>query len=356
MKPRKLSAHATVKDDAAQWQQRSAYLADILDGLPSAMIVLDAAGMIVEANLAAIEMLGEPLEGERWRTIISRAFSPQDDDGYEISLKDGRLIKFVTRPLKCGSGQIIVLTDLTETRQLQARVAHLQRLSSLGKMVASLAHQVRTPLSAAMLYAANLGNESLNPVAREKFQKKLLDRLKDLECQVSDMLLFARSGEGLSTGQVSSQQLLTSIEQAVEVMVEQHKATLEVLLPEPDQILAGNASALSSAISNLVHNALQANASRIQVKAHPEGESLHLCVSDNGSGIAPHMIERIQEPFYTTRSQGTGLGLAVVKAVVQAHQGELKIRSQMNIGTQVCICLPLVEGLQAPLASEVVGE
>ncbi len=71
----------------------------------------------------------------------------------------------------------------------------MQRLSALGKMVASLAHQVRTPLSAAMLYAANLSSEKLNPTARSNFHEKLMSRLQDLESQVNDMLLFARSGD-----------------------------------------------------------------------------------------------------------------------------------------------------------------
>ncbi|WP_224746052.1 sensor histidine kinase [Neiella litorisoli] len=322
--------------------ERTELLAHLVDELPSGIVVLDAQGVVTDANQAAIDMLGEPLTGIRWRSISERSFRPREDDGHEISLKDGRRIKFVTRAIKGGKGQLIVLTDLTETRQLQERVAHMQRLSSLGKMVASLAHQVRTPLAAATLYAANLGNESLNATARHKFQGKLIDRLKDLENQVNDMLLFARSGEGLAAGELSCQQLLTSIENSVEVMMLQHKAALAVRLPEPDLMITGNSNALSSAISNLVHNALQAEASRVQISANQSSDGrLAICVSDDGKGIPESLIHQIQQPFFTTRSQGTGLGLAVVQAVVQAHQGQLTIRSKPNLGTQVCIDLPL---------------
>ena len=101
-------------------------------------------------------------------------------------------MKLSITPLENEPGQLIVITDLTETRQLQARVSHMQRLSSLGKMVASLAHQIRTPLSAAMLYASNLTRKGLGQEAQTQFANKLTDRLKELESQVNDMLLFAK--------------------------------------------------------------------------------------------------------------------------------------------------------------------
>ncbi|MFM9745848.1 histidine kinase dimerization/phospho-acceptor domain-containing protein, partial [Streptomyces brasiliscabiei] len=85
-------------------------------------------------------------------------------------------------------------------------VAHMQRLSALGKMVASLAHQVRTPLSAAMLYAANLGSKRLPESSRGDFHTKLMSRLRDLETQVNDMLLFAKSGDQQVVERVSMQQ------------------------------------------------------------------------------------------------------------------------------------------------------
>ena len=336
-------------------QARTLQLASIIEALPSGIVILDAQGCVTEANQAAIDILGEPLIEERWRDIIARSFSPRADDGYEVSLKDGRRIKFVTRPLAHGPGQLIVLTDLTETRRLQARIAHMQRLSSLGKMVASLAHQVRTPLAAAMLYAANLANSSLNLTAREKFQRKLVDRLQDLEGQVNDMLLFARSGEGMASGELSSRELLSTVEQSAEVMLKQHQAQLDVALPDPDQLLTGSRNALASAISNLIHNALQAGATRIQLSATREQSLLQIAVVDNGCGIPESLIERIKEPFYTTKSQGTGLGLAVVQAVVQAHQGTFHIQSQKGVGTRACIGLPLQQS--EPLAqAEAVGE
>ena len=142
-------------------RQQASRLNHLLQVMPAGVIVLDGKGYVRQANEQASLLLGEPLEGELWRTIIARSFKPRADDGHEVSLFDGRRVKLSITPLVNEPGQLIVLTDLTETRQLQARLSHLQRLSSLGKMVASLAHQIRTPLSAAMLYAANLTRKNL---------------------------------------------------------------------------------------------------------------------------------------------------------------------------------------------------
>jgi two-component system sensor histidine kinase FlrB len=170
-------------------------LEHLLEVMPAGVVVIDGKGVVRQSNNLSKTLLGEPLEGQLWRTIIARSFKPQADDGHEVSLYDGRKVKLSITPLEKEPGQLIVLTDLTETRQLQQRIGHLQKLSSLGKMVASLAHQIRTPLSAAMLYAANLSNNTLNKTSREKFSNKLVSRLRELESQENDMLLFAKSGD-----------------------------------------------------------------------------------------------------------------------------------------------------------------
>src|SRR3990167_8136157 len=119
-------------------------------------------------------------------------FAPREDDGHEISLKDGRRLAMATRSLNGEPGQLILLTDLTETRRLQEQLSRHERLSALGRMVASLAHQIRTPLSAALLYASHLTEQVLPVDQQQRFASRLKERLHELEHQVRDMLVFAR--------------------------------------------------------------------------------------------------------------------------------------------------------------------
>ena len=137
----------TLEQQVERYQQ-------VLDVMPAGVILLDTQGIVREANPEASKLLELPLVGERWFEVIQKAFAPREDDGHEISLRNGRKVRLAISA--SATGQLILITDLTETRLLQSRISDLQRLSSLGRMVASLAHQVRTPLSSAMLYASNL--------------------------------------------------------------------------------------------------------------------------------------------------------------------------------------------------------
>lgn len=327
-------------------KRQSARLEHVLEVMPAGVVVVDPQGIVKQANRVAIDMLGEPLEGETWRSIIKRSFAPQADDGHEISLQDGRKVKLSVSPLKEEPGQLILLTDLTETRLLQARVSHMQRLSALGKMVASLAHQIRTPLSAAMLYAANLANPTLRQESRGQFAEKLGCRLRDLENQVNDMLLFAKSGEQQVVSEVSLQSLMLEVQAGAEAMLMRHNAKLRLQLPEPDVLLLGNKSALASALQNLIHNSLQVKPEGAlidiaAVRDPQDPQQVALSVTDNGPGIDDANLSRICEPFFTTRSQGTGLGLAVVKSVASAHKGGLHIANQPQGGACFTITLPV---------------
>lgn len=335
--------------DAASAAAPASLWRHVLDLLPSGLIVIDAHGIVAEANPVAVALLGRPLLGERWVAVIGRAFRPRADDGHEVSLHDGRRVKIETRPLSPLPGQLVVLTDLTETRVLQQQIAHLERLSALGRMVATLAHQVRTPLASATLYAGHLADPGLSAQARERFAGKLQARLADLEHQVNDMLLFARSGHQGQVERASLAQLFEQLAESCAGVVELQGARL-LLVPPPMATFIGYPRALVGALMNLVHNSIDngGKGTEIRISAELCGEQLQLQVRDNGPGIAAELRARIFEPFFTTRNQGTGLGLAVVQAVMRQHQGEVTVSNNAEGGSCFSLRLPLCQ----PLAEE----
>jgi two-component system sensor histidine kinase FlrB len=335
------------QEELHRLRHQATRLEHLLQVMPAGVVVIDGKGKVKQANQVARELLGEPLEGQVWRAIIHRSFKPRADDGHEVSLHDGRKVKLSITPLMNEPGQLIVLTDLTETRHLQQSLGHLQKLSSLGKMVASLAHQIRTPLSAAVLYASNLSNNTLGKEARQQFSEKLLSRLRDLESQVNDMLLFAKSGSEQVVSQISLKSLMTEVQSGAEAMLSRQQARMIVNLPEPDVLILGNKTALVGALQNLIHNALVVIPSKgqISLSAKRDGERrgwINLSVTDNGPGIDKDKLEKIFEPFYTTRSQGTGLGLAVVKTVAQSHHGKVTVHNTTEGGACFTLRLPVM--------------
>lgn len=326
--------------ELAEKERLASRLQTVLDVMPGGVVLLDAQGVIAEANPAAIALLGEPLKGEAWRHVINRCFAPRHDDGHEISLQDGRRLSIATRSLDGEPGQLVVLNDLTETRRLQDELARHERLSSLGRMVASLAHQIRTPLSAAMLYAGHLQEQSLPVETQQRFAGRLKERLHELEHQVRDMLVFAR-GELPMHDQLTPADLFMALRRAAAPLTE--GVAVRWQCDVRGERLLCNRDTLVGVVLNLIENALQASgqAARLKVHLYARERSLRLAVSDHGTGIDADTLARLGEPFFTTKPTGTGLGLAVVGAVARAHGGELQMRSRLGRGTCAMLMLPL---------------
>lgn len=321
-------------------------LADqLIEVMPTGLVVLDGNGIVSKINKVARLLLDEPILGQAWFDVIKRSFKPREDDWHEVSLKDGRRVKLEISSLGDQPGQLIMITDLTETRLLQDKIGQMQRLSSLGKMVSTLAHQIRTPLSAAILYGANLASHQLSDQARAKFQDKLNSRLKDLEQQVNDMLLFSKSGTEQVVSPIELNELLNDAVQEVEVLVNKAGAEVNVQLPNESGQVLGNKSALTGAIQNLIHNALQVieENAKVSIQVHYSDKDAYISVKDNGPGVSAEIKDKIFQPFFTSSSQGTGLGLAVVKSVINAHQGEVNLISQPGEGAHFILKLPKLE-------------
>lgn len=324
---------------------QSNQLNQLFDVMPAGVVIIDGDGVIVKANNVAGELLGLDLLKRLWIDIIKVAFKPRADDGHEVSLNDGRRVKLDISSFGSQAGQLILITDLTETRLLQDKLSQMQRLSALGRMVSTLAHQIRTPLSAAMLYCSNLSTKGLTEQKSQTFREKLTSRLQDLEQQVNDMLLFAKSGGKQVVAVLTVKSFLEGAIAGVEAQLDEADANLTLNIENGDIQILGNKSALEGAIQNLIHNSLQviSESAEITITTYARGETLYLHIKDNGCGIASSEADKIFEPFYTSKVQGTGLGLAVVKSVAKAHHGDVSLVSIEGQGADFCIKLPLFQ-------------
>ncbi len=319
-------------------------LRNLLDMLPGGVVVLDGAGLVQQSNPAAQQILGRTLDQQPWRDIIREVFAPRNDDGHEVSLRNGKRVGIATASLGQEPGQIILLTDLTETRHLQEALSRHERLSAMGRMVASLAHQVRTPLSAALLYCGNLCDSDLDQEQQRRFALKIRDRLERLERQVRDMLLFARGETGLN-GQENAATLVTGVQAVAGPLLARKNMELQLLIEHPGALVRCNCETLIGALVNLVENSMHAcePGMPIELSARQRGNDLELCVRDFGPGIDADQLARIREPFFTTKEHGTGLGLAVVQAVARSHGGRLDLQSEPGQGLRASLVLPLAE-------------
>jgi two-component system sensor histidine kinase FlrB len=314
-------------------------LANLLQALPAAVIILDSDGAVRDFNGSAAELLVNLSRSRPWRDVVDESFAPRWDDGHDITLKCGRRVNIATQALAGEPGQIIMLKDVTETRALQDELNRHRRLASMGEMAAALAHQVRTPLASAILYLSNVRMGRGDEALRQKCVEQALSRLQHLEGLVADMLLFARGG-AFDAAELSVADLLREI---VQEEGAKEAFTVEVIDATGAARLRGNRDALASALRNLIDNARQAcnGEGHMLVEAVMQGdEQLIIRFSDDGPGIPQNLRETIFEPFFTTRMGGSGLGLAVTQAVVRAHGGEIVLDTTPRQGTSFVVTLP----------------
>jgi len=327
-------------EEKANLSQR---LSRLLEALPGGVVVLDATGHVAEANPVSFALLGEPLTGESWKSVSARELRSTATPGEWLVGEQARRVAISSSQLSEQGGEILLLQDVTDAYQLRDQLQRHKRLSSMGEMVAGLAHQLRTPLAAALLYTSHLKGE-LAPEDRLRFADKALARLHSLEHLIKDMLIFVRGGKG-SQERIATSTLLAEVQQVMEPQMAQQGLDFTVDDATGNAAVTGSREALSGALLNLLANAMQASqpGGQILLSGSVEDSWLVFRVSDHGKGIPQTLQDRLFEPFFTTRTDGTGLGLAIVREVTQMHGGEISVQSVEGQGSTFCLKLPITE-------------
>lgn len=329
----------------------------LMAALPAGVVLLDGAGAVEQLNHAALKMLGAVPAGTTWSLLAERLeatdtpgefFLPHGDDALRVAVSE--------TPLDTRGGRIVLLHDVTEAWQMRMQSARSERLAAMGEMVASLAHQLRTPLAAALLYTGHMASTELDPVARGKVAERALERLRHLEKLIQDMLIFAR-GEALGRESFGVCELVAELAHTIEPVAQRRGIGFAADCGAGACQLFGNRKEIAGALINLLENALQAvgEGGQVHLNASEEAGLAVFRVQDNGRGIPPELQERLFEPFYTTRADGTGLGLAIARGVARAHGGEIRLRSAPGEGSEFSFFIPLAQGASPAGEADVTG-
>jgi two-component system sensor histidine kinase FlrB len=315
----------------------------LMGALPAGVVVLDREGRVAELNRAAESLLGHELAGKSWDDVAD-CFSVSDTPG-EFDLGHdtaARRVSVSETPLESGEGRIILLHDVTDTHRMRQQAERNERLAAMGEMVAGLAHQLRTPLAAALLYTGNLRNPDLVAADRTRVADRALERLRYLERLIRDMLLFAR-GDSLGRQRFGVCELAIELVHTLEPIARARQINFSAVCECGDLTLLGDRKALGGALTNLVENALQATEANgsVALTAIEADGNVVFRIRDSGRGIDVAQQARLFEPFFTTRAEGTGLGLAIARGVARGHGGDITVESTPGDGSVFTLALPL---------------
>lgn len=233
-----------------------------------------------------------------------------------------------------------------EVRRLQDELASAnaalmrsKRLAALGEMAAGIAHEIRNPLASIRLYAGMLNADLVHMPEQQGVAGNIIDAVRGLDSIVEDVLAFAREIQ-VALVEGSAEDLFHSVLETTKAEIESAGVQIVVADGSDDAMFSFDRDLMHRAVANLVRNGIEAMESggTLTLAAEVTNERVTITVRDTGSGIDDETIERIFNPFFTTRASGTGLGLAIVNRIVEAHDGTIDVAN--DNGAVFTITLP----------------
>ncbi len=320
----------------AELDEVKAGLEAVLAALPTGVLVRDADGRIVRANAAALAVLGADESAVLGRA--STEFDGHSDEWteHEMVYPDGsrRIVasrrSVVARDLRAGgepTGTVEILDDRTRVVELSERLHAMDKLSAMGDMASGIAHELRNPMMAVKGFAELLAPRLPEGSDERRWAGLIVEGSAESETILASMMSLA-SPEKLALDSVDAHELARAALRLARLGAERDGEFRFELSSSVDcPSFAGDRIKLRQALRNLLANAIEAQpeGGRVHLSIMREGDEVVARVQDAGPGISHKLARRVFEPFFTTRAEGTGLGLALVQRIAVLHGGRVEI-------------------------------
>lgn len=320
-------------------------LSSLLNSLPSG-VILHENHIVIDFNPAALHIIPELQKNQTWHIPPhwKRSNSIREDE-YVVKLgNEDRILQ--VQEIKSGLRSVLQIQDITSTIAARLEKERSDRLAAMGKMTAGIAHQLRTPLSTALLYASHLSDSALADDQKQLFAARLKTQLMNLEKLAGNMLHFIRQ-RPQQTSSIPINQILDEACQTVKILCDERQIELIQEFDSDGIVVNVEKEAIVGALVAILENAMQVTQSgqSIEIRSREHGGRLEIEIEDQGPGIAPDMMETLFEPFSTSRITGTGLGLAIARSAIDSHRGEILVSNRDGKGARFTIVLPCLTEL-----------
>ena len=356
-----------VHAEQSHWQSDRARMEGILDSLEDAVVVLNAEREVVFCNQAAEGLLGQSpdsaagvlaglLPGDHpLAPVVTELFDAgieRRNAAVKVRCPDGQARELAVSSYRIPDGEragggVLALRNLDPVRAVQSLVTYSQKLAALGRLTSGVAHEVKNPLNAMRIHLellrARLG--ASQPAVRENLDV-IAQEIVRLDRVVQGFLKFVRPEE-MRLAPVDVKALLSEVARLMAPEAQRAGARInEDVVPDLPPV-SGDAELLQQAFTNLVTNAIQAmpkgGTVTLGARRGPDG-AVEMRVADEGVGIQAQDLEKVFRLYYTTKPQGSGIGLSMVYRIVQMHDGRIDVESEVDRGTVMVLTLPVASG------------
>ena len=329
---------------------------------PYPVLMLDLKGTITTVNPRFETVTGFHNEEVQGDLFIDLNFSTEAKELIRSSceyvvenqkgIKQGKDIEFVTKygdslllsctfvPMLVGeelAGIIVYAKDVTQIRITEMRLRRTEKLSIVGELAASVAHEVRNPLTSLKGFVQLLSNSD-HP--HEQYYTIMLSELDRINLIVSELLVLAKPQE-LTFSENQIVELMDEVRDLLKLEANSSSTQITIQVKNEIPLFLCEANQLKQVFINMVKNAIEASASHIGIEIEQIKHSISITIRDNGCGIEKNRMKHLGEPFYSSKEKGTGLGLTVSCRIIEAHRGKVFFNSKPGHGTEVKIELPI---------------
>ena len=339
-----------------------AFSDNVVENMPIGLLAIDEYGKIVSFNHTAelvLKLISREVLGKKTGEILPReiealiaqlkAKKKVIEKEIDCPLKDGKSIPMdVSVSLLEGDngtflGHIILFRDLTEIQELKREIERSQRLASLGKLAAGIAHEIRNPLSSIKGFATFFNERFKDMPEYQSTAKIMIQEVDRLNRVITQLLEFARPLEVIKKP-VSIRPLMQLSLKIIEREAQSKNIRITTKFsPEINEVHIDQ-DRFNQVLLNLYLNAVEAmedgGVLSVALSREDDTQKVRITVSDTGAGIKKEDMVHIFDPYFTTKQSGTGLGLAIVHKIIESHKGEVKVESEHGKGTIVTIILP----------------
>lgn len=356
-----------------QLQREREFSGSLIETANCLIVCLNLAGEITLFNRKSEEVTGysrHEVLGKNWfeffllehlRPDVFEVFKgvvrgelPSQYENYIMTRRgDERLISWSNTVIRderqIVSGVLAIGIDITDQKRLEKQVLQTERLATIGKMAAKVAHEIRNPLSSISLNAEMLQDEissykSVDVEEAHALLRAIISEIDRMTALTEEYLQFSR----LPESRLARGNLVRMIEETVEFLrheLRQKRVEVELHLQDEVGEVQFDRVQMRRALLNLIRNAAEAmpRGGKLRIRVEQRGQSVITHIEDTGIGIPQEVIGKIFEPFFTTKEVGTGLGLAIVQQIINDHGGQILCTSKVGHGTSFSIILPLDE-------------
>jgi signal transduction histidine kinase len=322
------------------------YLQAVLQSIGEAIIVLDQEDRVTMLNRAAEDLLCSRKQDVTGMMFGDLPFSIEENSsGTRLTVNETTYDVILSRSTVSGPGcsvrgYVILIKDITRIKDLERQNERNQRLIAMGEMAAKIVHEIRSPLCSIELFSTMLSND-LNGTTHSDMANGISTGIKSLNNILTNMLFFAKPQRPAFT----DTELTNAIAESVNMLVPLIQIRGIKLVQDISRVVVrSDMELLKQVLMNIILNAVQAmpGGGNLKIATEVNDEYVTVSVIDDGEGISPENIEKIFDPFFSTKDKGTGLGLAIAHKIMQTHGGFIRAYRNQGKGSTFCISFPKI--------------